>query len=705
MSRDKRQQLICSALLAAAVFILYGRATGYDFVWDDRIFFIGKEAYRNFSLGKILFGLGNGVEYLPARDITYALDYFVWGERAAGFHLTNILLFAATAILLFLFTRRFLQLIDPRFWNEQRTTGFAAFAAALFFAVHPINCEAVSFVTCRNVLVSGLFFIFACYGYVRSVTDGDGRNRWYLLALCTAVGAVTGKATAVVLPLILTLVALYVPVTGCRKRLLGLFPFFLVAGGGFLVHRQVAALAFIIDEQAGRALGAEVAVKLAKALQIPFFYLGKLLLPVGYSAEYDVMLAGKLGSPAVLLAAIGSAGILAAAVLLRRRFPELTPGLLWFMITLIPVLNLFNTNPVVADRYAFLPSYGIFLAAAVAVVRFVPQRGKAAAVIVCALSLAWGGVAAARSGSWRSDETLWRANTRTAPRQSKGYINLANWYYNQQQFDKTMAVLAEGQRYTPLDPYLAYFEGMIAEQRGDLEKAKAAFRKTLDFKEDHIEAIYQLATIYERTGDIPQAAEYYSRAVLAHSIEVSGLRASAGVKRQELLRKLAPAFAGLEQRVAASPGDMTARGELALQYDRAGFYDEAMAHYKAMESAGYRQWPLYFNMGNSYLNMRKPRQAAEQFEKCLALNPGNLEALNGLGISRKQLAEYPLAIRAFEQAIRQDGNYPAARFNLGKTYLQMGDKSAAVQIFKEVMSRYPLLAERSAAYVRTAQEL
>jgi protein O-mannosyl-transferase len=698
MPLTKRQQFVPGLLLACVVLAVYGRTLGNGFVWDDRIFVVGNRLYQQFALQEIFFSLANRVEYLPLRDLTYAVDYLFWGWRPAGFHLTNLLLFTANVLLVKGVARRLLSLID-RQWEEPQRGEQAALVTALFFAVQPLNSEAVNFIICRNVLVSGLCFFGACLAYLRFLTEAEAsRYRWYALALVAFLGGLLAKATAIVLPLVLLLVTCYGPAERRRQGWLLLSPFFLLAGSFYPLYVRIAVKTAVIDDQFSTFAGSVLAARLAKALQIPFFYLGKLLLPVGFSAEYDVNLAETLTAPAVLLAMVGLLLLTGVALLLRRRFPELLAGLAWYLAASLPILNLFATNPAVADRYVFLPLFGLTLLLAAGLVRLTADRPKALIACCLLLSCLWGGLALRRSGDWQSDRALWEANIRTAPKQSKSYVNLANDYYGTGAFDQALAVLAKGRASVPLDAYYAYFEGLLAEKRGDLAAATAALKKATEYKDGYIEALYRLGTIAEAQGDDVRAAEYYARVLQARSIDVNHLVPQAREKRQELYRKLAPRFASLQERVAAVPGDLQARGQLALQLDQMGFYEEALVQYQEMEKRGFDQWPLFYNMGNSYLNLQRPREAAAYFARCLAVKPGYGDALNGLGIARKTLGDYTAAVAAFAEAVQRDPGNGSARFNLAKTYYQMGDRANALRQFQLVLNQFPALAERVAPY-------
>src|SRR5512143_3247937 len=91
-----RRQVSTRFLHLVLLFIVtavYSHCVKNGFVWDDRIFLIGNSVYKNFDMSHILFARANGVEYLPVRDLTYAIDYAFWGENPFAFHVTNLIIF------------------------------------------------------------------------------------------------------------------------------------------------------------------------------------------------------------------------------------------------------------------------------------------------------------------------------------------------------------------------------------------------------------------------------------------------------------------------------------------------------------------------------------------------------------------------------------------------------------------------------------
>ncbi|MGD0413574.1 MAG: hypothetical protein ABSC18_17940, partial [Verrucomicrobiota bacterium] len=153
-------QAVCvCAFLALAVLAVFGQTAGFEFVsYDDR-----QNVYENpvvrqgLSIQSVgwAFAHAQGVNWIPLTTLSHILDCQMFGLRAGGHHLVNVLLHAATAVLLFLALRQ----MTGSLWRS-------AFVAALF-AVHPLRAESVAWVSERKDVLSGLFFMLALGAYVR----------------------------------------------------------------------------------------------------------------------------------------------------------------------------------------------------------------------------------------------------------------------------------------------------------------------------------------------------------------------------------------------------------------------------------------------------------------------------------------------------------------------------------------------------------
>src|SRR6185369_14313609 len=144
---------------------------GSDFVlWDDDMNFTDNPSYRGLSPSHLrwMFTTFHGGHYQPLSWVTLGLDYTLWGMNPLGYHLTNLLLHAANALLVY----RLIAVLVPG------VGAGAAVVGALSFAIHPLRVESVAWATERRDVLSGLFFLLTVLAYVRFVRAKRDRQPW-----------------------------------------------------------------------------------------------------------------------------------------------------------------------------------------------------------------------------------------------------------------------------------------------------------------------------------------------------------------------------------------------------------------------------------------------------------------------------------------------------------------------------------------------
>src|SRR5256885_4507444 len=153
-------ELIVCVALVIVVFLCFANALRNDFVFDDISLVSVNNQIRSLNLPLLLSS------YRPIRDISYAIDFALWGENPFGFHLTSILIHAANVLLVFGLVRRL---------TKDLVT---ATLTALIFAVHPLQTEAVTYILGRR---DGLFILFYVFAFHRYLTYY--RSRWSVEAV------------------------------------------------------------------------------------------------------------------------------------------------------------------------------------------------------------------------------------------------------------------------------------------------------------------------------------------------------------------------------------------------------------------------------------------------------------------------------------------------------------------------------------------
>ena len=394
-----QRNLVISLLLAAATVVLYfpvNRALflnldGNQYVTDN----IDIQDGLNWDTVKWAFTSYYSLNWHPLTWLSHALDVQLFGLNPARHHDVNLLLHVLNVVLLF--------------WVLERATGYAGRSAmvAALFAVHPINVEAVAWITERKTLLSMLFFLLAL-GTYRWYARRPGIARYALVALWFALGLMA-KPQIITLPFVLLLWD-YWPLERLAFRH---SPFALrqkdtsvvsgeiqlarneqrssveerkanseerppgerrTANGEWrwLVLEKLPLLVLcvpssILTMQAQRAGGAVVSlveyslrVRLENAPIAYVRYIGKAFWPSSLTPMYphpgNSIKMWQAAAALLLLLAIS------ALVWECRRRRYLLVGWLWFLGTMVPMIGIVQVgHQALADRYAYLPFIGLFI--------------------------------------------------------------------------------------------------------------------------------------------------------------------------------------------------------------------------------------------------------------------------------------------------------------------------------------------------------
>jgi protein O-mannosyl-transferase len=524
-SLRSRWAIVAAASVTALGIAAYANALTAGFVYDDVPSIVRNAALRD--PGSFLPGRA-GYELRPNRAVGYlsfALDERLHGLDPAWFHATNVAIHVATALLVLALVRL---LFRTRRLRDSRLAPLApsiAFAAALLFVAHPLCTQAVTYVVQRLTSLAALLYLAALVLYLRARLGGfrPAAVAWYAGALAAAVLATKTKEIAFTLPAALILCeALFVDGPLWIRTLL-LAPFVAVAA---LIPATLVALGkptaeILADAASATAVQTSVGRLdyLATQLDVVARYLRLLALPVGQNVDPDVPVATSYLEPRVLAGGAVLAALATAAVILARRAGRarepalLLPafGIAWFFLaasvesSVIPIVDPMN------EQRAYLPSVGIFLAAATGIAwvaaRWSPRRAAAAVV---AVAIALGGTLAVathlRNEAWQSELTLWSDAATKSPRKPRPLNNLGAALSEAGRPREAAEAFAAAIRANPQHAEAYYNLGRLRLGAQDgLGEAIRLFQTALSLRPDYVDAYANLAGAYVRAGR-PDAA-------------------------------------------------------------------------------------------------------------------------------------------------------------------------------------------------------
>jgi len=512
----------------------YANTLQNGFVWDDEPIIAKNPLNRDpAAIVHIVQDLdtSRGVEknpyYRPLARLTYWVEYQAHGLNPALCHLANVALHAANALLVY------------RLGLLLFAVEFPALVAALLFAVHPVNSEAVNFLATRNTLLSTLFVLAAFIVFARGLERG-GRSAAIRTGCLFLAGIFCKESTLFLLPL-LPVAALALsnepPREAFRKSLPALAACAVAAGIYLCLRQQVLSEAgvtvSILPGLAGRLL--DILYLIPRSL-VPIVW------PARLSPYYP--LPEAIG-PLIPLLAVAWAGILALIlwVFTKGRSSASVVGLCRYVAFYLPVSGIIPIpSAPMAERYLYLPAIGAWLIAAEALRRCslrCPMRKNlvVAAVILAAATLATRTVI--RNLDWRSNYTLFSRLVETSPKSAFAHNNLGTAYLDdlkdlakaQAEFEKTLAL-------DPRFPRTHTQLGYIDMQRRDLVSADAHFSQAAALDPNDAEAHYNKAVVAEQLGRPEEAVRHLESFLAINNPEFAEARAEAENRLRALKTQL-----------------------------------------------------------------------------------------------------------------------------------------------------------------------
>jgi hypothetical protein len=404
--------LILLAVALAAALAHWPSIDG-GFISDDLRYVADNEALQAIPLAQfwqVFLSASVPDEYLPLRDLSYLIDFHLFGLATRGYHLHNLALYALDILVLWRAARALLDLLGQPGDRE-----LLALLAASLFAVHPAHVEAVAWIAGRKDLLAALFMGLSLWFFCRAFERKQTERRLYALALLAYGAALLSKSAALPWPLVLALVlaARLRPTLGWRKACLNA----LIWTSPFLLLALAMAGLFLILVTGRQMVPGGVwpgALAFAERLLLILGHHGRIALwPFDLHVTRDIYAPGQWA----LALALG-AGTLAAAAwgawasLMRGSLAGL--GLAIVALAQIPYLHLvpFYTWSLASDRFLYMASFGLALALAsgLARLRLALAKGIAALLVLAGLA-----AIAERANDWQSLEALTRANIRSAP--------------------------------------------------------------------------------------------------------------------------------------------------------------------------------------------------------------------------------------------------------------------------------------------------
>ena len=565
-------------------------------------------------------------DYYPVTWSLLWVQWRLWSDEPGGYHVICILLHCVSSVLVW---RVLWRLKVP-----------GALVAAMLFAVHPTHAESVGWISEQKNTLAMVFFLLTTWAWLK-FDDGEGWP-WYAAALALFGAALLSKASVVMLPAALLLVAWWRagpphPSDGFGARIRGFFaviwkpallllPFLVFSGAAAWVAMETQGKN--IGTALGRPEGEGFATHLAASGMAVWFYLYKSLLPVRLAFVYPRW---EVDAASVLsyVPTVAVIAALAGLWLLRRRAWARASFLAWavFVVLLFPLLGFFDNAywaySRVADRYVYFSLIAVVALAAAGGAKLFgalpppcrQARMPVAGIVVAVLAV----LAGMRADLFGRPQELWRDTVEKYP---------SAWI------------------------------------------ARENYAKHLGSQGRYAEAAKHVTYVYQVRPDRPDSVTNYG--VILHH-----------------LGRSAEGLVYLETSNRRWPGHLPTYRNLPVVLMKLGRYDDAARYCRAWLQRAPGSVPARIRLGRALRKARRYDEAIAAFEEAARLRPDDAGIRHFVGTIWAARGDLRRAVHEFRAALQLAPDHLPSRGDLGRALRQMGAVDEAIAIFREILRMYP----------------
>jgi protein O-mannosyl-transferase len=571
--------------------------------------------------------------YRPVACLSFALNYFFDGLNVFWYHVVNVLIHAISSLFLFLFIYRTLML--PTLREKYASNAyFISLLATAFWAINPIQTQAITYIVQRMASLAAMFYIMGMYFYLRARTHERKTGGLVFLILClfSFLFALGSKENAAMFPVSLFLYEMLIfqensrdfirknlatmTLAVCGTLCIGFLYFYIQKGSVFSFLGGYEHRAFTLAQ------------RLLTEPRIVFYYLSLIFYPMPdrLSVAYDFPMSTSIIHPlSTLFAILGMVAMIVAAFWFSKRWRLAAFAIIFFFLNHVIESSVFPLEFVFEHRN-YLPSMFLFVPIAMGIRRLLQifEGKNFMKFVICSsvilVMVGFGHSSFVRNFTWRNNKSLWIDAVDKYPNLFRPRHNLAKYYQDHGQFDKAIS------------------EYQIA------LKTKA----TIDHNQDYV-AYFNLGKLYYDKKDYKKALFYYEKSLRLNSGFPAAYNNLAAVMTANGKFDLASHY--LQEALELNPIQEDANYNLALLYLRWKEPDRAILHLKkAMSSADYNNIVLD-QFGTAYQQKGEMGRAARYFFKSLEKNPRNLwghlhlaEIFSAKGILKRSEKEIDLSL-------------------------------------------------------------
>lgn len=600
--------------------------------------------------------LGDWIEIFPSRPVgvaTFFLNHHFHKLDVWGYHLVNLAIHLANAMLVWWLI--LLTFSSPVMREEKisRHRTVIAFLAALLFVSHPLATQSVTYIVQRFASLATMFYLLSLALYVKGRLRQGGGAATYVLYGASIISAVLGmlsKEIVFTLPFAIVLYEIFFLKTSAWKAeaVKNAVPVFLIILGLFaVIFFRNNSLQIFNPVPPGQGYHYSISAKeyLFTQFSVIVTYIRLFFLPINLNLDYDYPISHTLFEARTLLSFALLSGIVAAGLLLFRRYRLVSFGIFWFFLTLSVESSILPISQnVIFEHRTYLPGFGFFLVLAATPFYLAGERHLKIAVAALLIIAAINSVLTfQRNYVWKSEYTLWTDVLKKSPNKARALNFTGKALYKMKQYREAISYYDRAIALSPgyVDAY--YGRAMAKEGLQDFAGAIADYNMTIQLAKKDTDSFFeldaclsQLGTIYGITGRTDDAIRLF-REALAYNPNLEKVHYNLGV----LL--------------------------LGRKED-----DEALTHFRHSMRINPRRERVRMIAGNILVRQNRVSEAIPLFEEEVMIRPGSAEAYTDLGSAYYMEGRPEKAVACYQKALQLDAKNRLASENLNAARKKTG---------------------------------
>lgn len=662
----KRRVRLAALLIAVAGFIVYANSLEGPFIFDDHRSILENPTIRWISpiTAVLQPPRQTPVTGRPIANLSFAMNFAIGGLRVEGYHLWNIAVHLLTALTLFGVLRR---LVPRMSVASQESIDRLAFVCAMVWMVHPLNTEAVNYITQRTESMMGLFYLLTLYASIRA-WDTKASGRWYALAVIANLCGVCTKESMITAPVIIVLCDRIFSFPSFRSAFRQRASFYAALASAWLVFGMLSLQTpFFSDE------GFDAAVSrwtyIVNQPPVIAHYLRLSIWPIGLILDYGVPQSLTLTDVWPSAALILTLSVVTVIALIR--VPTMGFWGAWFFVTLAPASSVIPIpTEVGAERRMYLPLVAVIVVLIVPAWRLaarlaarptspLPRGSRTALVAILVASLS--ALTVARNAEYQSGLSLWQTVIARRPH-PRAHTNLAVQLRDAGRDEEAIEHLKIA---APDWPDARHPLGSALLERGDVRGAVTQLEEFIRLRPQHPQTILareELAAALMRQGDNTRALAEFRQIV---SMAPQYVRGHLNLGNMLLLlNDVGAAAAEFRECLKLDPENIRALTQLGTALASAGDGREAAATFQRVLQLDPRLVAVRKALLDVLLKLQRFPELEAESRRVLASSPNDADAHNLLGAALASQQRLDEAIQHFNEAIRLRPQFPQAQNNL-----------------------------------------